>query len=72
MTAGRDLVSTRLTLLKEKSYPFEVELSGYRESVALADQVTYVDWRARKVTKKGVVTALELADIRAKAKALIG
>ncbi|OPJ90836.1 toxin MazF [Serratia marcescens] len=57
---------------KAKSYPFEVELSGNRESVALADQVTCVDWRARKVTKKGVVTALELADIRAKAKALIG
>ncbi|AOV97674.1 toxin MazF [Edwardsiella hoshinae] len=57
---------------KAKDYPFEVELSGERESVALADQITCVDWRARKVTKKGVINANELADIRAKAKALIG
>jgi mRNA interferase MazF len=57
---------------KVKGYPFEVELSGSRESVALADQVSCVDWRARKITKKGVVTPAELAEIRAKAKALIG
>jgi mRNA interferase MazF len=57
---------------KAKAYPFEVELAGERESVALADQITCVDWRARKVKKKGVVNALELAEIRAKAKALIG
>ncbi|PEH74430.1 mRNA interferase MazF [Edwardsiella tarda] len=57
---------------KVKNYPFEVELSGERDSVALADQITCVDWRARKVTKKGTISAIELADIRAKAKALIG
>lgn len=57
---------------KSKDYPFEVEISGEREGVALADQVTCVDWRARKVTKKGTVSAAELADIRAKSKALIG
>lgn len=57
---------------KAKNYPFEVELSGNRESIALADQITCVDWRARKVTKKGCVSPLELEDIRAKAKALIG
>ncbi|UNK59463.1 endoribonuclease MazF [Buttiauxella ferragutiae] len=57
---------------KAKDYPFEVELSGERESVALADQITCVDWRARKVTKKGSVSVAELADIRAKAKTLIG
>jgi len=57
---------------KAKDYPFEVTLSGSRDSVALADQITCVDWRARKVTKKGSVNAAELADIRAKAKALIG
>jgi mRNA interferase MazF len=55
-----------------KGYPFEVTLSGNREGVALADQVTCVDWRARKVTKKGTVAAAELAEIKAKAKALIG
>ncbi|OCA53069.1 endoribonuclease MazF [Photorhabdus namnaonensis] len=57
---------------KAKDYPFEVELSGSRDSVALADQVTCIDWRARKVTKKGNVNSSELEDIRAKAKALIG
>ncbi|MCP2004408.1 UNVERIFIED_ORG: mRNA interferase MazF [Buttiauxella agrestis ATCC 33320] len=57
---------------KAKDYPFEVELSGEREGVALADQITCVDWRARKVTKKGSVSVAELADIRAKAKTLIG
>ncbi|MDZ7324920.1 endoribonuclease MazF [Kosakonia sacchari] len=55
-----------------KGYPFEVELSGNREGVALADQVTCVDWRARKVAKKGTVSSAELAEIKAKAKALIG
>lgn len=55
-----------------KGYPFEVEITGNREGVALADQVTCIDWRARKITKKGTVNAVELADIRAKAKALIG
>ncbi|EEN9365648.1 endoribonuclease MazF [Salmonella enterica] len=57
---------------KSKDYPFEVEISGERDGVALADQVTCVDWRARKVTKKGTVSTSELADIRAKTKALIG
>lgn len=55
-----------------KSYPFEVTLSGTRDSVALADQVTSIDWRVRKVSKKSHVTPDELAEIRAKAKALIG
>jgi Growth inhibitor len=55
-----------------KNYPFEVELSGSCEGVALADQVTCADWRARKITKKGTVAVSELAEIRAKAKSLIG
>ncbi|MBL1868929.1 toxin MazF, partial [Klebsiella pneumoniae] len=33
---------------------------------------TCVDWRARKVTQKSTVSKSELAEIRAKAKALIG
>lgn len=57
---------------KAKDYPFEVELSMDRDGVVLADQVTCIDWRARKVEKKGKITPDELADIRAKAKALIG
>ena len=57
---------------KVKGYPFEVELPGERDGVALADQITCVDWRARKVEKKGKVATGELSEIRAKAKALIG
>lgn len=58
---------------KGKNYPFEVELScSVNESFALSDQVTSVDWRARKITKKGTVSLSELAEIKAKAKALIG
>lgn len=55
-----------------KGYPFEVTLSGSNEGVALSDQVTCVDWRARKVLKKDSVNSSELEEIRAKAKALIG
>jgi mRNA interferase MazF len=57
---------------KVKDYPVEVQLSGNRGSVALADQVTCIDWRARAVSRKGAVTADELADIREKGRALIG
>ncbi|MBE5201721.1 endoribonuclease MazF [Pectobacterium quasiaquaticum] len=57
---------------QRKEYSFEVELSGDCESVALTDQVTCVDWRNCKATKKGKVTTNELELIRAKAKALIG
>ncbi|WP_241576744.1 endoribonuclease MazF [Rosenbergiella collisarenosi] len=57
---------------KVKGYPFEVVLSGQPDSVALADQVTSIDWRARKVKHKGNVTAEELSEIREKAKALLG
>lgn len=55
-----------------KGYPFEVELCGTRTSVALADQIKSLDWRARKAIRKGQVEPSELAEIRAKARALIG
>lgn len=55
-----------------KGYPFEVELSGSHKSVALADQIICVDWRARNLTKKEKVLPGELAEIKTKAKALIG
>jgi mRNA interferase MazF len=55
-----------------KGYPFEVLLSGKPPSVALADQIKSFDWRARKAQKKGETTRAELAEIRAKAHALIG
>ena len=60
------------TTTKAKGYPFEVALSGRVASVALADQVKSFDWRARRATRKGRATAAELADIRAKLRALIG
>lgn len=55
-----------------KSYPFEVPLEGDRPSVVLADQVKSFDWRARKAVRKGKASASELADVRAKIRALIG
>jgi mRNA interferase MazF len=60
------------TTTKAKGYPFEVALSGPVASVALADQVKSFDWRARRATRKGRATAAELAEIRAKLRALIG
>jgi mRNA interferase MazF len=55
-----------------KSYPFEVPLAGDRPSAVLADQVKSFDWRARKAVRKGNVSAAELAEVRAKIRALIG
>jgi mRNA interferase MazF len=60
------------TTTRIKGYPFEVGLSGQPKSVALADQVKSFDWRARKATRKGQATAGELAEIRAKLRALVG
>lgn len=55
-----------------KGYPFEVIIQGKRESAVLSDQIKSLDWRERNASKKGAVSAVELAEIRAKAKALIG
>lgn len=55
-----------------KGYPFEVRLSGQPASVALADQIKSFDWRARKARKKAKATPAELAEVRAKARTLIG
>ena len=55
-----------------KSYPFEVRIAGTPPAAVLADQVKSVDWRARKATRKGRISALELADVRAKILALLG
>lgn len=54
-----------------KSYPFEVLIAGPTPSVALADQVRSLDWRQRRAKKKGAVSADELAEIRAKLRALL-
>lgn len=55
-----------------KGYPFEVALAGTPPSVALADQVKSLDWRARNAARKGAASAEELADVRAKIRALLG
>lgn len=55
-----------------KSYPFEVLIAGPTPSVALADQVRSLDRRERRAKKKGAVSADELAEIRAKLRALLG
>ena len=55
-----------------KNYPFEVVISGMPQSVVLADQVKSLDWRSRNATRKGRVSPAELADVRAKIRALIG
>jgi mRNA interferase MazF len=54
------------------SYPFEVPIAAAVPSVVLSDQIKSVDWRVRKAKRKGKVSAEELADARAKIRALIG
>lgn len=55
-----------------KNYPFEVVIAGPSPSAVLADQSKSLDWRTRRAKRKGAVSASELADIRAKIRALIG
>jgi len=55
-----------------KDYPFEVVIAGPPPSTVLADQIKSLDWRRRRAKRKGVVSAAELADVRAKIRALIG
>ena len=54
-----------------KNYPFEVVIAGMPASVVLADQVKSLDWRKRRARRKGMVSTAELADVRAKLRALI-
>lgn len=55
-----------------KGYRFEVLIAGKRGGVALANQIKSFDWRARRATKKGRVSAAELEDVRARVMALVG
>jgi len=55
-----------------KNYPFEVVVAGPTPSAVLADQIKSLDWRRRRAKRKGSVSAAELADVRAKIRALIG
>jgi mRNA interferase MazF len=55
-----------------KNYPFEVVVAGASPSAVLADQVKSLDWRKRRARRKGAISAAELAEVRAKLRALIG
>ncbi|MEE8658244.1 mRNA interferase [Acetobacteraceae bacterium EV16G] len=60
------------TTTKIKSYPFEVTLKGEPASVALADQIRSLDWRARRAKLKGRVSHEELEAIRARVRLVVG
>lgn len=60
------------TTTQIKNYPFEVVIAGTSRSAVLADQIKSLDWRRRRARRKGKVSAAELADVRAKIRALIG
>ena len=55
-----------------KNYPFEVVIAGASLSAVLADQVKSLDWRKRRAKRKGMISAAELAEVRAKIRTLIG
>jgi mRNA interferase MazF len=55
-----------------KGYPFEVTLASQSGSAVLSDQVKNLDWRARRAARRGKVTELELRQVTAKLRALIG
>lgn len=65
------MVCCRMTT-RIKAYPFEVLITGATPSVVLADQVKSLDWRRRRARRKGTISPTELAEIRAKVRALIG
>ena len=55
-----------------KNYPFEVVIAGPSPSAVLADHVKNLDWRKRRAKRKGIISVAELAEVRAKIRALIG
>lgn len=55
-----------------KNYPFEVLIPGATLSAVLADQLKGLDWRKRRARRKGALSPDQLADVRAKIRALIG
>ena len=55
-----------------KNYPFEVSIAGSARRAVLADQIKSLDWRRRRAKRKGAVSPAELAEVRAKIRALIG
>lgn len=57
---------------KIKGYPFEVALDDDPASVVLADQVKCLDWKSRRAMLKNKASAVQLAEVRAKLRVLIG
>lgn len=58
---------------QRKGYPFEVviEVDTDRESVVLADQVKSLDWKVRKVVKKGTASIDVIAETLSKLQTLL-
>ena len=54
-----------------KGYAFEVPIGGEPPSVALADHVKSMDWRARRARPKGRITKDELEQIVAVVRELL-
>lgn len=54
-----------------KGYPFEVGLGVQQGAAALADQVKSLSWTTSKISHHGRIDSSELAEIRAKLRALI-
>ena len=56
-----------------RGYPFEVRIASLPEpGVALADQLRTLDWRECGTHSIGLATDAEMAELRAKLKALLG
>ena len=55
-----------------KNYPFEVLIGSPARSAVLADQIKSLDWRKRRAKRKGAISPAELAEVRAKIRALLG
>lgn len=57
-----------------KGYPFEVPLdsAGSAQGVILSDQVKSLDWRARRASRKGVVSKAVMEQTLARVRALLG
>lgn len=54
-----------------KGYPFEVPIGADKTSAALADQVKSLDWANTKISYQEKINPAELAQIRAKLRALL-
>jgi len=54
-----------------KGYPFETPLAAQPGAAALADQVKSLKWAGTRITLEGRATPDELAQVRAKLRALL-